>query len=1023
MDMDSLSRSLISVFTVLLMVACPLSMVVGAHEDGSATSRQDEEYLHIGTSGFDGNFELGETIDFSIRVYNDRWDLPWGANVLLEVKVELISPITDDNGGAVTQPCSFGNSKVDYGGAGKDVSDLSSSLFPTQAEVDNGDAEFFVITIENNLDFDDFDDITFRMGVRVTYEYYPEWNDFVTDTNRTPATETEYVTFSVYGGVIDITGPSGRDVTALDENRNSMPLYSPIDFQELGIRVQRNTAGTITDVTGTLDISDLPTGVTLDNPDSYISEINGFSTVYLYWRITVPAHIRAGKYTVKLSLTFDSDKWSAEPVTMGVNDIPLTLIVDYTPFVIWNEAAQMGLEVDQGDDSQTFSVNFKNDGNTKLRNLDVSLDVRNWFGGSEYYYDRDGNKIYTKVRPTNQVAPIIGESSPVVLNYDIEIFKYLPAGTHRIPVLYEGYYYDAGNTGGGSAYRFTDQNTYMVITGEQIYIEVTVTDDEFDISVDPVTRNIDLENGYQGLDLSIMVNNDEAVDLRDVEVTMKCQAKDANDTMLINPLDRPSETLGPVRLRQIAGQAGAVVTFDTDINPAVDWGGFYTFDVIVEGTNADTKQTYTGSHALTGEVLIEVFPEGPRLDVHEYSTTDIEPGGNFTLDIDLLNTGTIDAVEVIVTINSANDAGVGGAGTNRPEGVGGAESAIDPFSTDVNVFHLERIKAGSSGQVSFDMHADRGLVLGKHYEELLAITYRDGYGRWYTRDVEIALMAEGTPPSPPILVVEETHVDGRVRGGKSIEVIASIKNIGGEEAKDVIVSLLDPDMGTVTSVSSDWPKDAAKASGSVYPFTAEIGTQHIGSIPADGNVTVVFTVFVDKDILKGRTYKKIVHIDYADEFDMAYTTETEFAIKALGSEEKPKENPYLVPMTVGLTMIFMAFILFVISYMFILRRYPLKGGRGKAPKDPVPPQTQQATDQQPLPAPEPAPTYPETIQAETTPAYAQPQAEPQVQPPAPPPPPPPTHAMATTTAYKTCPTCGNHVPGRLTLCPKCRNRL
>jgi hypothetical protein len=301
---------------------------------------------------------------------------------------------------------------------------------------------------------------------------------------------------------------------------------------------------------------------------------------------------------------------------------------------------------------------------------------------------------------------------------------------------------------------------------------------EVEAGRDDMTTNADVTYTL----IEIVLFNRELVDYKDLVVEIETGA----DSPFFDPADHAATSLmmHPMSDTTIDAQSTADIFFQVDVNAA--WwqdSAFtpetYMVDLTVDATN-DHDEVRTEDVTIPAQVNINGF--GPELFASLVSYTKITPGQTFTLTVTITNYGDDTAREIdaylradfvkgwsIVDQFTTSIGGYGGAGDNpsigdaswgwqddwssytqfnRSHDIRPAELGVEsvPQIVELNDWisrretppqgtilwmHNDRLEAGETWSVEFEMISDVNMVDGMVYYEVLDIYYVDSNGETY----------------------------------------------------------------------------------------------------------------------------------------------------------------------------------------------------------------------------------------------------------------------------------------------------
>ncbi len=222
-------------------------------------------------------------------------------------------------------------------------------------------------------------------------------------------------------------------------------LYAGAVHEKLVSTIYQNVPGTVTNIRATLKIDD--NHFHLMNPQAVAYQLTGWYD--LHWIVDIDKGTPANHYQceVTYSYTLNGNTEVTETTPMYFN-----LTVQWTPILKFPDSLDHSkplVKVYQGAPEANFTVPIKNDGNVKMMNVTVRLDLNNaaYFKDGQYYYDEYyGGQIRYKDITFNLGDINTGESKNAVFS-DVILKAMLPPGQYVIPVSYIGSYLDTGVIG------------------------------------------------------------------------------------------------------------------------------------------------------------------------------------------------------------------------------------------------------------------------------------------------------------------------------------------------------------------------------------------------------------------------------------------------------------------------------------------------------------------------------------------------------------------------------------------------
>jgi len=577
---------------------------------------------------------------------------------------------------------------------------------------------------------------TYNLTVELTYQYSTV--DASMNVNWVNGQDTDYVLLRVDVGVT-----TTKDVAVLDENDMVLShyLYAGAKFQKAGVHLEP-VVDSIKEVNAVVTMGSPGTNyITISNTGSYIQSLSRYSWIYFKYRVDVKEGTPAGRYKAILEVKFQRNMASTNTMkSVDAQSIPIEFIVDFTPLL--RISSPESISISQGTLSTNLTgITFENIGNSALKNIDVWIDISKYFEENNFYFNGDGGqKILVASKTSSDDIPLLGTLS--VNFYNINVFKYLPAGEHRIPIGYSGYYYDTGIAGGSTDYKKTDESLYFAIKQEDIYLKVNVVDPTHNFKVES-RSSINLNTKMKDITLYFSVTNLEAVDVLYGTIWVGTKDKVTNSRLLIDPTNTLSDNLEPIDVTVIPAQT----TMDFTVNADVATGavaGAYNLPVTITGVNGNTYSSVRSVMTMP----VRVNPAPPRIVVTQVQyPTKIKAGGTFPLLVEVRNEGADYARNVFVTVQGVSaGTGVNVNGQDTTD-VAKADSVLNPFTFAISKIYIGDLAPGEAKNASYTVRADKNIMPGKGYNLQVSISYTDDLSRAWSYDSMASVYAGGTAPT------------------------------------------------------------------------------------------------------------------------------------------------------------------------------------------------------------------------------------------------------------------------------------
>jgi hypothetical protein len=711
---------LMSVFVSLCMPYASAANKNYLKVDETYGGVMNNRYVNNGNS-----FNLGDKdIFFSIAVQNVQWDIGHWNEYNIQNVTAKISGQKDMNGASATiLDFANGENTGEYL-----IKDGHGPILGGSAVISGYQADVVATGAAG----------TYNLTVDLNYDYsYMAANSSI---QWTKGTDQDYVYIRIDDGL-----NVNQGVNIFDENNVIVGhyLYAGTNFQKVGVYVQ-TAVGKIGEVTATITLdTQTKSYLTLDQQGAYTSQLNGGTSVYFKYRVDVKDGTPPGRYSATMVVQYLRWYGETNQKQITAQQIPLEFIVDFTPLLTITSPASF--TVTQGALTTNLTdVTLKNIGNTELKKIKVWIDISNYFEENGFYYYGDGGARV--LIPTQDQKETLGVGETWQIDFlGINVFKYLPAGEHRLPLQYSGYYADDGTAGGSSDYKLTDASVYYAIKQETLYVKVNVQDSTHDFKVQS-TSSVNLGQRMDDVTVSLSIQNLEDVDVLYTSVMVGTKDQTGAKPLFINPKNTGSDYLDPIELTRFPAQSTQYFNVNADVSLNAT-AGYYNLPVLITGVNANTK----GPVSVTRTMSIRVNPEPPKLLITDltYDAKTIKGGKEFTLTINVKNVGKDVARNIFVTLVEGNNGGAG-ISTNFAPDVAKADAIANPFSVKVSKILVDgSIAPGDTKSVTYTVKADKNLVKGKDYQMNVYVEYNDDLSRSWSYSSEVSISVSGSIPTQP----------------------------------------------------------------------------------------------------------------------------------------------------------------------------------------------------------------------------------------------------------------------------------
>lgn len=314
-----------------------------------------------------------------------------------------------------------------------------------------------------------------------------------------------------------------------------------------------------------------------------------------------------------------------------------------------------------------FEVVIENNGNTPIYNAEFVINPAAWpnFRNPQFFWTSAGTLAYDTIAVRN-VDLLIGESVTFIIQ--VIVIKEIPIGEHRLPILYDGFYFDDGSLGNPTGFVEINGGNGIVDAADDLSIifSIFVTDSYLDAAVTnvvmtggalPDKTNIRAEN------IAVTIDNMEGYVFIDVVATADFTGTPfyaplidtttgqppiptARDTMV----DAQNANMATPFARWANGTAPGnqmVLNFlvDTDPDAVPDR---YPFSITLTAIIEETLEVVTSTVTAGAEINFAGY--GPQLVITAFTADDIVPGEHFTLDLTIENVGDDNARNCWVAI-------------------------------------------------------------------------------------------------------------------------------------------------------------------------------------------------------------------------------------------------------------------------------------------------------------------------------------------------------------------------------------
>jgi hypothetical protein len=1008
---------------LVMMISCPLFLA--AAEEGRTPNENGEMYVAISGSAFSTTpLHIGDqNVSLSVTVRNlcssDGNDSN-GDERLYTATLEVLG--VENSAGQLLQPPAsplvWDVSSIDNDGNGY-----------TLGYAGEGNSSYVFSGLQFDVKGLGARPGMYNLSIRVHYVTMVSWNTLEGPSWSAPLSEdNDNVRFEVASNVAVGTPVAYTDALA------SMPLYAGTGFQMIGISV-RTLSGPLSNVSGTLLVPAAsgfqPVISVGTSPAATVSRITATST--LYFRIDVPL-TEPGIYTpsnANITLTLHyirENNWNGrtENVAIGEDGFPLTFTVEYTPML--NATSASPAQLTRGTELGVVSVDLRNEGNADLVRLNVMLQADADFSPADYHYDGNGIRV---PGPAQYELDTLRRGENATAVFHLAVYPNVPPGFHRLEVSYSGYFYNAGKTGASSSYNLVTDALFQQLRGQQPYIEIEVVSQEAAlVLVSSPSPSSALNHGgeTEGLNIGLRVRNDESYDFLNARFTVLA----GDGTPVRNPTDGTARGLEPVILPRLAAGREASIEFESSLNTSLQ-PGLHQLTLKFQATSSDSGSELSSELSF----FIRIGPFGPNLQIDSSSSAQL---GAKTRD-----------VVIPVTVQNSGSAALNGVRVRL--GCGPGTPIIDPSSPSAisMVKDIGALGPGGTAQADFNVDIDGAAEARVHTLGVEVTGSYSSSGEPFTRADNITFRVLSAPPL--LVILNLTAGPAEIIPGKGFTLAFTVRNVGGDSAKDVWLGLVG--LAGTAAVNLSQTAGPTGLPGEV-PFSADIAVRFIGDLGPGQEASVSFNMLSDTSAGRGRTYQQPLQLWYQDQG--ANTQYQQFALavrtKAASPPAEPAKDWTPILLLVGFMIIVIVVAVAILAPRRVKRSPAEPEPEKQTPAEPAPPaeassQVAVAVPMQPPPPPPgysgavaqshqlPPPPPPAAqgaatamrVEGGTAPGragplegYAIPGAEAD-QPKYSAPPQKPKSYSGKEVPMRTCPTCGNEVKVRFVKCPYCGSDL
>ncbi len=452
------------------------------------------------------------------------------------------------------------------------------------------------------------------------------------------------------------------------------------------------------------------------------------------------------------------------------------------------------------DEPLKMEVTIINNGNTPLYNVEFELDPTttawDYFRNPRFFWEdiNAGTPDYDTITDTYTTFTV---GASITFQIEVFVMNDIPIGEHRLPIVYNGFYFNDGSLGAATSYA----NTF---TDLEVIFSVFVVDETIACHI-PAGGVVSLGTDIVGdkLDLTaetveVTIVNDEQYNFIDVIVSADFTGTPWYMPVIgmADPWVDANEANPAIPFEQWTPTTDLVVTFDVDTYPDMT-PDRYPFVLNITAVIEGTLEVVTVIVDYRQGAVIDYVGFGPDIYIAAFTGDDeIVPGEDFALTLTLTNQGDDTLRNVIIMIDADdtveydwdfeadfkdqfNWEGVfdewGGTSAAGPIGEAGgvtwenSEFPSEMFYTmesldvdnireivEINLYadgvysdpgarivaiRILDLAPGATTDVVFDMYADKDMVNGKPYAFNVTIQGVDSEGVNYFEVREISVMS------------------------------------------------------------------------------------------------------------------------------------------------------------------------------------------------------------------------------------------------------------------------------------------
>lgn len=356
-------------------------------------------------------------------------------------------------------------------------------------------------------------------------------------------------------------------------------------------------------------------------------------------------------------------------------------------------------------------------------------------------------------------------------------------------------------------------------------IPIAVDDDQQKIDTTRLMPLLNVENssipkGHAGstIDIPLTIKNNSSYTARNVVITPEFIAEDNpftfNDlsfTKTVDKIDGKGSTKINLKLAIAPGAMEKNYPIKLNYSYKNGWDD--------SGSSSEIIYVRVINNSIPSRIVVT------KVDI---SPSNVNPGDNVTVGLNVENKGSIDARDIKFTIDGLSNEGF-------------------VMATGSNTKYLQKLSGGGVGYIKFDLKASKKISRGGHGLDL-KITYKDSQNKDYEDNQKFFInVDEKTGKNSNILIENINYPQGTIRPGTDFTIGFDVKNIGEMDANNVKIVVESPDPAVI-------PKTAT--------------TKKINKLSPGESANLTY-VLCPTDEATSKNYPINITIEYVDELSSA----------------------------------------------------------------------------------------------------------------------------------------------------------